>query len=97
VRDLFVKNATTGSSGIADLVVNAIDGLDDIDTGLLTRRQKALTKQVNEFTNQITLKEEALGRFEQQQRLKFANLDGLLARLQSQLTQLQNGFPSINS
>ena len=97
VRDLFVKNATTGSSGIADLVVNAIDGLDDIDTGLLTRRQKALTKQVNEFTNQITLKEEALARFEQQQRLKFANLDGLLARLQSQLTQLQNGFPSINS
>jgi flagellar hook-associated protein 2 len=96
VRDLFVKNATTGTNGIAELVVNAIDGLDDIDTGSLTRRQNALTKQVKDFTSQITLKEEALARFEQQQRLKFANLDGLLARLQSQLKQLQTGFPSIN-
>ena len=96
VRDLFVNNATTGTNGIAELVVNAIDGLDDIDTGTLTRRQNALTKQVKDFTSQITLKEEALARFEQQQRLKFANLDGLLARLQSQLKQLQTGFPSIN-
>ncbi|MDH5297089.1 MAG: flagellar filament capping protein FliD, partial [Nitrospirota bacterium] len=97
VRDLFVKNTTTGTNGIAELVVNAIDGLDDIDTGSLTIRQNALTKQVKEFTNQITFKEEALARFEQQQRLKFANLDGLLASLQNQLTQLQNAFPSINS
>jgi len=96
VRDLFIKNATTGTNGIAELVVNAIDGLDDIGTGSLTIRQNALTKQVNEFTNQISLKEGALARFEEQQRLKFANLDGLLARLQSQLTQLQNAFPSIN-
>lgn len=96
VRDVFIKNATTGTNGIAELVVNAIDGLDDIDTGSLTRRQNALTKQVNEFTAQITLKEEALARFEEQQRLKFANLDGLLARLQGQLSLLQNGFPSLN-
>ena len=96
VRDLFVQNATTGTNGIAQLVVQAIDGLDDIDTGSLTRRQNALTKQVNELTNQISLKEEALARFEEQQRLKFANLDGLLARLQSQLNLLQNGFPAIN-
>jgi len=96
VRDLFVKNVTTGTNGIAELVVNAIDGLDDIDTGSLIRRQNSLTKQVKDITNQISVKEDALARFEQQQRLKFANLDGLLAKLQSQLTQLQNGFPSIN-
>ncbi len=96
VRDLFVKNATTGTNGIGELVVNAIDGLDDIGTGSLTLRQKGLTKQVNDFTKQISFKEEALARFEEQQRLKFANLDGLLARLQSQLSLLQNGFPSIN-
>ncbi|HNP60126.1 MAG TPA: flagellar filament capping protein FliD [Nitrospirales bacterium] len=96
VRDLFVKNATTGTKGIAELVVDAIDGLDDIDTGSLTRRQNALTKQVKDFTSQITFKEEALTRFEQQQRLKFANLDGLLARLQSQLKQMQNAFPTTN-
>jgi flagellar hook-associated protein 2 len=95
VRDLFVRNATTGTNGIAQLVVDAIDGLDDVETGSLTRRQNALTKQVKEFTNQISLKEGALVRFEEQQRLKFANLDGLLSRLQSQLTLLQNGLPTI--
>lgn len=96
VRDLFVKNTTTGTNGIADVVVNAIDGLDNIDTGSLTRRQNALTQQVKDFTQQISIKEEALTRYEEQQRVKFANLDGLLAKLQSQLAQLQNGFPSIN-
>jgi flagellar hook-associated protein 2 len=96
VRDLFVKNATTGTNGIAEVVVNAIDQLDDIETGSLPRRQNALTNQVNSLTNQITLKEETLARFEEQQRLKFAKLDGLLAKLQSQLNLLQNGFPSVN-
>jgi flagellar hook-associated protein 2 len=96
VRDVFVKNATTGTNGIAELVVQAIDRLNDIEFGPLPRSQNALTKQVNEFTKQISQKEEALGRFEEQQRLKFANLDGLLARLQSQLNLLQNGFPSLN-
>ncbi|HBP87104.1 MAG: flagellar filament capping protein FliD [Nitrospira sp.] len=96
VRDLFVKNSTTGTNGIAEVVVNGIDGLDDIATGSLTIRQKALTKQVNDFSNQISFKEDALARFEEQQRLKFANLDGLLARLQGQLNQLQTAFPSIS-
>ena len=96
VRDLFVKNTTTGTNGIADLTVDAIDGLDNIDTGSLTRRQNALTQQVKNLTQQISTKEDASARYEEQQRLKFARLDGLLATLQSQLKQLQNAFPSIN-
>ncbi|MCA9498300.1 MAG: flagellar filament capping protein FliD [Nitrospirales bacterium] len=96
VRDLFVKNTTTGTNGIADLTVNAIDGLDNIDTGSLTRRQNALTQQVKNLTQQISTKEDASARYEEQQRLKFARLDGLLATLQSQLNQLQNAFPSTN-
>lgn len=96
VRDLFVKNTTTGTNGIADLAVNAIDGLDNIDTGSLTRRQNALTNQVKNLTQQISTKEDASARYEEQQRLKFARLDGLLAKLQSQLNQLQNAFPSTN-
>lgn len=97
VRDLFVKNTTTGTNGIADVVVNAIDGFDNIDTGSLTYRQKDLTNQVNDLTKQIATKEEASALYEQQQRVKFANLDGLLATLQSQLTQLKNGFPTIGN
>ncbi len=88
VRDLFIQNPTTGTEGIAELVVDAVDLLDDIEFGALTLRQNSLTKQIDDFAGQISLKESALVRFEEQQRIKFANLDGLLASLQGQLDAL---------
>ncbi len=97
VRDLFIQNPTTGTDGLAELVVDAVDALDDVESGALTLRQNALTSQIDDLTEQIALKEAALLRFEEQQRLKFANLDGLLASLQSQLDVLQTRLPSDNS
>lgn len=88
VRDLFIKNPTTGTEGIAGLVANAIDGIDDIEFGSLTLRQNSLTKQIADFAEKISVKEAALVRFEELQRIKFANLDGLLAILQGQLDSL---------
>ncbi len=95
VRDLFIQNTTTGTEGIAELVIDAVDLLDDIEFGALTLRQNSLTSQIDNFSEQISLKESALLRFEEQQRIKFANLDGLLASLQGQLDALAN--LSINS
>ncbi len=97
VRDLFIQNPTTGTNGLAELVVDAVDALDDTEFGALTLRQNALTNQIDDLSDQIALKEEALLRFEEQQRLKFANLDGLLASLQSQLDFLQSRLSSNNS
>ena len=88
VRDLFIQNPTTGTEGIAELVVDAVDLLDDIEFGALTLRQNSLTNQIDSFTDQIAVKEASLLRFEEQQRIKFANLDGLLASLQGQLDSL---------
>lgn len=88
VRDLFVKNPTTGTEGIAGLVANAVDGIDDIEFGSLTLRQKSLTNQIDDFAEKISVKEAALARFEELQRIKFANLDGLVASLQGQLDSL---------
>jgi len=88
VRDLFVQNPTTGTEGIGELVTDAVDALDDVEFGALTLRQNSLTSQIDDFVEQISVKEAALLRFEEQQRIKFGNLDGLLASLQSQLEAL---------
>jgi flagellar hook-associated protein 2 len=88
VRDLFIQNPTTGAEGIAELMVNAVDALDDVESGVLSLRQNSLTKQIDNFTQQIAVKEAALSRYEEQQRIKFANLDGLLGVLQGQLDAL---------
>ena len=88
VRDLFIQNPTTGTEGIAELVVDAVDGLDDVEAGALTLRQNSLTNQIDDFAQQIALKEDELLRFEEQQRIRFGNLDGLLASLQNQLSAL---------
>ena len=70
------------------MVVDAVDILDDVEFGALTLRQNSLTKQIDDFEEKISVQEAALGRYEEQQRIKFANLDGLLASLQSQLDAL---------
>ena len=88
VRDLFIQNPTTGTEGLAELVVNAVDALDDVESGALAIRQNSLTTQIDNFAQQISVKEAALGLYEEQQRIKFANLDGLLATLQNQLDAL---------
>jgi flagellar hook-associated protein 2 len=88
VRDLFIQNPTTGTEGIAELVVNAVDALDDVESGVLSLRQNSLTKQIASFAQQIAVKEASLSLYEEQQRIKFANLDGLLGVLQGQLDSL---------
>jgi flagellar capping protein FliD len=59
-----------------------------VEFGALAIRQNSLTKQIDNFAQQISVKEAALSRYEEQQRIKFANLDGLLAKLQNQLDTL---------
>ena len=90
VRDLFIENPTTGTTGLAERLVNAIDELDDVETGSLTIRQNTLSDEIDDLADQIALMEADLLRFEEQQRIKFANLDGLVASLQSQLNSLNS-------
>ena len=97
VRDLFVQNPTTGTEGIGELVNDAVDALDDVEFGALTLRQNSLTSQIDDFLEQISVKEAALLRFEEQQRIKFGNLDGLLASLQNQLSALASLTPQISN
>ena len=96
VRDLFIQNPTTGTEGIAELVVNTVDALDEVESGALSIRQNSLTKQIDSFEQQISVREAALSLYEEQQRIKFANLDGLLGSLQGQLDALASLSSSSN-
>ena len=89
VRELFIENATNGTTGIAERILDAVDELDDIEFGALTLRQNSLTSEIDDFNDQIAVLETRIVTFEEQQRIKFANLDGLLSSLQSQLDSLQ--------
>ncbi|MDR4494354.1 MAG: flagellar filament capping protein FliD [Nitrospirales bacterium] len=90
VRDLFIANPTTGTNGLAELLIDAVDDLNDVEYGALHLRQQGLTNTVADFTAQIDRKETQMVRFEELLRIKFANLDGLLASLQAQQDQLQS-------
>ena len=90
VRELFIENTTNGTTGIAERLLDAVDDLDDIEFGALTLRQNSLTDEIDDFGDQIDVLETRIIQFEEQQRIKFANLDGLLSSLQSQLDNLNS-------
>lgn len=90
VKSLFINQ--TGSAGIAQLVTNAVDALDDIEAGAVTLRKGNLTEQISDIIDDIARKEDIVSQYEERLRRQFAALDGLLGRLQS-----QSGFLQANS
>jgi len=90
VKSLFINQ--TGSTGVAQLVTNAVDVLDDIEAGAVTLRKESLTDQIFDITDEIARKEDMISQYEERLRRQYAALDGLLGRLQS-----QSGFLQANS
>lgn len=90
VKSLFINQ--TGSTGVAQLMTNAVDALDDIEAGAVTLRKESLTDQISDLTDDIAKKEDLLSQYEERLRRQYAALDGLLGRLQS-----QSGFLQANS
>ena len=87
VKDVFVKQ--TATVGIAQLMTNAVDALDDASGGALTLRKNGLTKQISSLTQEIGRKEDMLALYEDRLKRQYAALDGLLGRMQSQSGYLQ--------
>jgi flagellar hook-associated protein 2 len=87
VKNLFINQ--TGSTGIAQLLTNAVDSLDDAAGGPLTLRKSGLTKQIKSLTDDIARKEDLVSKYEDRLKTQYAALDGLLRRLQSQSSFLQ--------
>lgn len=87
VKNLFIKQTT--STGIAQLITNAVDTLDDAVGGALTLRKNGLTKQITDLTDEIAKKEDLLAQYEDRLKRQYAALDGLLAQLKGQMSSLQ--------
>ncbi len=88
VKNLFINQTST--TGIAQLVNNAVDAIDDAANGSLTLRKNGLTKQITDLTAEIARKEDAVSQYEERLRRQYAALDSLLGRLQSQSNFLQS-------
>lgn len=88
VKNLFINQ--TSSTGIAQLINNAVDAIDDAVNGPLTLRKNGLTGQITNLTAEIARKEDSLAQYEERLRRQYAALDGLLGRLQSQSSFLQS-------
>ncbi|MGH7233258.1 MAG: flagellar filament capping protein FliD [Nitrospiraceae bacterium] len=88
VKNLFIGQ--TGSTGVAQRLFDGVDALDDVETGSLTVRKKSVTDEIDNLTDQIARKEDALSAYEERLRLQFAALDGLLRQMQGQLDFLRS-------
>ncbi len=88
VKDLFVNQ--TNSVGVAQLLNQSVDTLDDVGSGAVTLRKNGITHQISDLTDEITRKEDVLAQYEERLRNQYAALDGLLKEQQSQLSSLQN-------
>ncbi len=82
VKTLFITQG--GVTGIAQLIVDAVDRLDDIEFGSITLRKQGLTKTIVDLTGEIAKKEDALALYEERLKRQYAALDALLRQLSSQ-------------
>ncbi len=94
VKSLFTRQAAT--TGIAQLLVDAVDTLDDAVSGAVTLRKNGLTAQISDLSDEIARKEDVIAQYEERLRRQYAALDGLLGRLQSQIGFLQANSASRN-
>lgn len=88
VKNLFIKQ--TGITGVAQLISDAVDALDDVSDGTVTLRKSGLTSQIDRLTDEITKKEDAIAEYETRLKAKYAALDGLLRQLQGQSNYLSS-------
>lgn len=81
-RALFIRQSTV--TGIAQRVTEAVDRLDELETGVVSSRKNSLTQEIEKMADSIQRKEDEVAAYEARLRLQYANLDGLLRQLQSQ-------------
>lgn len=87
-RALFVRQATV--AGVAQRVTEAVDRLDELDTGVVSSRKSSLTQEIDKMADSIQRKEDELAAYEARLRLQYAGLDRLLRQLQSQADFLRS-------
>ncbi|CUQ67242.1 flagellar filament capping protein FliD [Candidatus Nitrospira inopinata] len=86
VKALFINQS--GVTGVAQLMVDAVDRLDDIEFGSVTLRKQGLTNSISDLAEEIAKREDALALYEERLKRQYAALDSLLRQLSSQASFL---------
>jgi flagellar hook-associated protein 2 len=79
---LFINQSSV--TGVAQLLTDAVDRLDDVEFGSVTLRKQGLTKAIAKLADDIARKQDALALYEERLKRQYAALDSLLRQLASQ-------------
>ncbi len=94
--DPITKKTKTVNSGVAYVIADAIKQLTDPVSGSIISAEKELTAESQGFTDQITHLNDLLTQKKTQLQLQFANMESILASLQSQ-SQSLTSIASLNT
>lgn len=89
-EDAVASVFTHATNGIAKRLVDQVDVYTDTVDGLLKNRNDTFDRQVRDADTRITQAERRLTLYEKQLEVKYANLEQLLSRLQSQGSSVNN-------
>ncbi len=90
VVDLFARNYTTGTQGVAYAIQTQIDKWMSTVDGLIPNRKSAIQDNIRHINEQVDQKESAVTLYEQALKVQYANLEALVSRLQSQTGALNS-------
>lgn len=89
------KGAVKLSQGFASRLSNYAQQVTGTDTGLVTRATEAVTAEIEELTEQADKMQGGVDRYVEQMQLKFAAMEGVLAKNKSMLSYLTSQISSL--
>ncbi len=84
VVDLFTKNLSTGTKGVASQVIERVDRWMSPVDGLVANRKKSLQSRITGINTMVTQKEAAVSLYQQSLKVKYANMERLVGALKNQ-------------
>lgn len=90
VVDVFARNLTTGTNGVAYLLQSKIDGWMSSVDGVVTTRKSGLEDTINRLNDNIAQKESALSTYETSLKLQYARLEEMISTLNNQSSALSS-------
>ncbi len=84
VVDLFTKNLTTGTKGVASQIMDKVDRWMSPVDGIVANRKKSLQTNITNINASVTQKESSVTLYEASLKVKFANMEQLIGSLKSQ-------------
>lgn len=90
VVDLFTKNLSTGTKGVAAQIIDKVDSWMSPVSGLVATRKANIQSRITSLNAMVTQKESAVTLYEASLKVKFANMEQLVGVLKNQAGALSS-------